>query len=254
MEEVYTFLAMIVIELKNVSLDYYIDNEDAYNFKNAFLNFYFRVQKPKSKAYRALDNISLKISNSEKVGIIGLNGAGKSTLLRVMSNIFEPSKGQVKINAKISPLLDFSSGFDGNLTALENIKTQLMLLGLTKKQAEDKIPEIIDFSELKDFISQPIRTYSTGMSMRLAFATVTSINPEILIADEVIGTGDLQFASKAKSRLEHFLSRDCTMILSSHSMDMIKNFCNRVIWLNKGHVMLDGPVEDVIKEYQKLVS
>jgi ABC-type polysaccharide/polyol phosphate transport system ATPase subunit len=245
---------MITIELKNVSLDYYIDNEDAYSFKNALLNFYSKVQKPKPKTYRALENISLEISNNEKVGIIGLNGAGKSTLLRVMSRIFEPSKGQVKTYGHISALLDFSSGFDGNLTGLENMKIQLMLLGLTKKQAEDKIPEIVDFSELKDFINQPIRTYSTGMSMRLAFATVTSINPEILIADEVIGTGDLLFAAKAKNRLEKFLSNNCTMILSSHSMDMIKNFCNRAIWLNKGHIMLDGSVDDVIKEYQKLVN
>lgn len=245
---------MIAIELKNVSLDYYLDNEDAYSLKNALLNFYAKAKKPMDKTFRALNNLSFTINNGEKVGVIGLNGSGKTTLLRTLSGIFYPTKGKVIINGVVSPLLDFHTGFEEHLTGLENIKIRLMFLGLSKSEAEEKIPQIIEFSELGNFIYQPVRTYSAGMSLRLAFATSTSIHPEILIADEVIGTGDAQFAMKAKKRLEEFLSLDCTMVLSSHSMDLVRNFCNRIIWLRSGEIIADGPALDVIKEYDKFNS
>lgn len=242
---------MKAIELHNVSLDYYLDNEDAYSIKNALLNFYAKAQKPVAKTFRALNDLSFNINNGEKVGIIGLNGSGKTTLLRTISGIFEPSEGKVKIHGVVSPLLDFNTGFEQNLTGFENIKIRLMFLGLSKAEAEEKIPSIVEFSELGEFIHQPVRTYSAGMALRLAFAASTSIYPEILVADEVIGTGDAQFAIKAKKRLENFLSLDCTMVLSSHSMDLVRNFCNRIIWLRNGQIVIDGDVEDVIKEYEK---
>jgi len=239
------------IELHNVSIDYYLDNEDAYSIKNALLNFYAKAKKPQAKIFRALNNLSFNIANGEKVGIIGLNGSGKTTLLRTVAGIFEPSLGQVNINGIVSPLLDFNTGFEQNLNGYENIKIRLMFLGLSKKEAEEKIPAIVEFSELGDFIHQPVRTYSAGMGLRLAFAASTSIHPEILVADEVIGTGDAQFAIKAKKRLEEFLSLDCTMVLSSHSMDLVRNFCNRIIWLRNGEIVADGDVGGVIKEYEK---
>ena len=242
---------MNAIELHNVSIDYYLDNEDAYSIKNALLNFYVKARKPKPKTFRALNNLSFNVANGEKVGIIGLNGSGKTTLLRTVSGIFQPSSGKIKIHGVVSPLLDFHTGFEPNLTGFENVKIRLMFLGLSKKEAEEKIPSIVEFSELGDFIYQPVRTYSTGMSLRLAFAASTSINPEILVADEVIGTGDAQFALKAKKRLESFLSLDCTMVLSSHSMDLVRNFCNRIIWLRNGEIIADGSTDDVIKEYEK---
>lgn len=240
---------MKVIELQNVSLDYYLDNEDSYSLKSALLNFYAKAKKPMSRTFRALNNISLDISKGEKVGILGLNGAGKTTLLRTISGIFEPTQGRVKINGKISPLLDFQTGFEEHLTGIENIKIRLMFLGLSKSEAEARIPEIVEFAELGDFIHQPVKTYSAGMSLRLAFATSTSIQPEILVADEVIGTGDAQFAYKAKMRLEEFLSRDSTMVLSSHSMDLVKNFCNRGILLSNGQIIADGSIDFAIHEY-----
>lgn len=242
---------MNAIELHNISIDYYLDNEDAYSIKNALLNFYAKAKKPMAKTFRALNNLSFNVENGEKVGIIGLNGSGKTTLLRTISGIFEPSEGEVKIQGIVSPLLDFNTGFEQNLTGFENIKIRLMFLGLSKLEAESKIPSIVEFSELGDFIYQPVRTYSAGMALRLAFAASTAIHPEILIADEVIGTGDAQFAVKAKKRLEEFLSLDCTMVLSSHSMDLVRNFCKRLIWLRKGEIIADGLVEDVIKEYEK---
>ncbi|MES2214592.1 MAG: ABC transporter ATP-binding protein [Pseudomonadota bacterium] len=241
---------MKAIELKNVSIDYPLEHEDGYSLKNSLLNFYVKAQKPRAEFFRALDNISLSIDCGEKVGIIGLNGAGKSTILRVMSGIFHPSEGSIKINGEVSPLLDFATGFERHLTGLENIKIRLLFLGLSKKEVEAKIPEIIEFSELGDFIYQQVRTYSAGMFIRLAFAVSTSIEPEILIADEIIGAGDAQFATKAKTRLEQFLSKNSTTILSSHSMDLLHSFCNRVIWLHKGKIIADGPTQEVVKDYE----
>ena len=251
MGAVCTVLVMKAIELDQVSIDYPLDHEDGYSFKNSILNFYMKAQTPKAEFFRALDNVSLSITKGEKVGIIGLNGAGKSTMLRVMSGIFYPSRGSIKIHGKVSPLLDFATGFEKHLTGIENIKIRLLFLGLSKQEVEEKLPEIVEFSELGDFIYQQVRTYSQGMFIRLAFAVSTSIEPEILIADEIIGAGDAQFATKAKVRLEQFLSKNSTTILSSHSMDLLRNFCNRVIWLHKGRIIGDGKVDDVLMEYEE---
>lgn len=240
---------MKAIELRNVSVDYYLDSDDTYSVKNALLNFYIKAQRPKAKIFRAIQNLSLSIDQGEKVGLIGLNGAGKTTLLRTMCEIIYPTKGTVLVNGQVSPLLDFATGFEENLTGIENILIRLMFLGLSKKEAEKKIPEIVEFAELGEFIYQPIRTYSAGMNLRLAFATSTSIHPEILIADEVIGTGDVKFANKAKQRLANFLSQDCTLVLSSHSMELVRDFCTRIIWLEHGQIVADGNVDDVFKKY-----
>ncbi|GAB4163349.1 MAG: ABC transporter ATP-binding protein [Rickettsiaceae bacterium] len=239
----------MAIELKNVSIDYYLDSDDAYSFKNALLNFYAKAQRPKAKTFRAINNLSLSIKKGEKVGLIGLNGAGKTTLLRTIAGIFSPTQGKVITDGVVSPLLDFHTGFEDHLTGIENIIIRLMFLGLSKSEAEKKIPGIVEFSELGDFIHQPIRAYSAGMNLRLAFATSTAIEPEILVADEVIGTGDALFAVKAKKRLEEFLARDYTLILSSHSMELVRDFCTRIIWLQHGEIVADGPVDEVIEKY-----
>lgn len=251
MGAVYTVLVMKVIELRNVSLDYPMDHEDGYSFKNTILNFYAKAKKPQVNFFRALDGISLNINVGERIGIIGLNGAGKSTLLRVLSGIFKPSSGSISIKGKVSPLLDFATGFEAHLTGIENIQIRLMLLGLSKAEADSKIPEIIEFTELGEFIYQPVRTYSSGMFIRLAFAVSTAITPEILVADEIIGAGDVKFAAKAKQRLESFLMQGSTSILTSHSMDLLYNFCNRALLLNKGKIIADGTVADVVKEYEQ---
>jgi ABC-type polysaccharide/polyol phosphate transport system ATPase subunit len=240
---------MKVIELDNVSLDYELESDDSYSLKNAILNFYLKSQAPKRKYFRALNNITLDINAGEKIGILGHNGAGKTTFLRLISGIFYPTAGAIKIHKKVSPILDFGTGFEQHLTGIENIALRLMLLGLSYKEAQDKIPEIVEFAEIGKFIHQPVRTYSSGMFLRLAFATSTAIHPDILVADEIIGTGDINFAQKAKRRIEEFLSRDCTMILSSHDMELVKNFCNRIIWLDKGVVRADGNVDDVLNQY-----
>ncbi|WOG26344.1 ABC transporter ATP-binding protein [Endozoicomonas sp. 8E] len=239
-----------MIELKNVTIDYPLDLEDGASLKSALLNVFRKNQKQSKSYYRALDNVSLRICRGERVGLIGLNGAGKSTMLRVMSGIFQPSHGAVKIVGRVSPLLDFATGLELHHTGIENIRIRLMFLGESPKEIDRKISEIAEFSELGEFIHMPARTYSAGMFMRLAFATSTAINPEMLIADEVVGAGDAQFAEKAKQRIEELLSGERTTVLSSHSMDLIRTFCNRVIWLHNGRIIADGQCEEIIKDYE----
>ena len=239
-----------MIELKNVSIDYPLDLEDGASLKSAVIGL-FNKNRPRSRPhFRALDNISLKISKGERVGLIGLNGAGKSTMLRVMSGIFQPSYGTVDIVGRVSPLLDFATGLELHHTGLENIRIRLMFLGESPEMIDNKIEEIVEFSELGEFIHMPARMYSAGMFMRLAFAISTSVNPEILIADEVVGAGDAQFAKKAKHRIEALLSGEQTIVLSSHSMDLIRNFCTRVVWLHHGKIISDGNYEEIINEYE----
>lgn len=239
-----------MIELKEVSIDYPLDLEDGASLKNALLNIFNRKNRGQKSHYRALDNVSLKIEKGERVGLIGLNGAGKSTMLRVMSGIFQPNYGTIKITGRVSPLLDFATGLELHHTGIENIRIRLMFLGESNISIEQKIGEISEFSELGEFIHMPARTYSTGMFMRLAFATSTAINPEILIADEVVGAGDVQFAEKAKRRIEDLLSGERTTVLSSHSMDLIRTFCDRVVWLHQGKIIADGDCDAVIKDYE----
>lgn len=239
-----------MIELKNVSIDYPLDPPDGSSIKSALLNCFNKNRTSNNSYYRALDNVTLKIKQGERVGLIGLNGAGKSTMLRVMSGIFHPSHGVVKIVGRVSPLLDFATGLELHHTGLENIRIRLMFLGESPIEIDRKIDEIAEFSELGEFINMPARTYSTGMFMRLAFATSTAINPEILIADEVVGAGDAQFAEKARHRIEELLSGERTTVLSSHSMELIRSFCHRVVWLHRGKIIADGDSEDVIKDYE----
>lgn len=243
-----------MIELKNVSVDYPLDLKDGASLKSALLNVFNKNRKQPKSHYRALDNVSLKIEKGERVGLIGLNGAGKSTMLRVMSRIFQPSLGTVRIVGRVSPLLDFATGLELHHTGIENIRIRLMFLGEPPEEIERKIGEIAEFSELGEFIHMPAKTYSTGMFMRLAFATSTAINPEILIADEVVGAGDAQFAEKAKYRIEELLSGERTTVLSSHSMDLIRNFCDRVIWLHHGKIIADGGCEEIINEYESSIQ
>jgi len=240
----------IAIELSDVCVDYPLDVSDAYSLKKALFDRFVSNNTEAASHYRALNGITLQIRQGERVGIIGLNGAGKSTLLRVMCGIFEPSQGVAKSYGKISPLLDFATGLELHHTGIENIKIRLLFLGETIDTIEKKIPEIAAFAELGDFLHQPARTYSTGMFMRLAFAISTSIEPEILIADEVVGAGDAQFADKAKMRLDRLLSKGKTTVLSSHSMELIRLFCDRALWLENGRIRMDGEVEEVIAAYE----
>lgn len=242
------------IKLNDVSVCYQRDTIDGFSLKKFLLNLLSgrgRQERNKIDFFHALHGINLTVEKGEKVGVIGLNGAGKSTLLRVLSNVLTPTSGKVVIDGRVTPILDFSTGFEEHHSGRENAKIRLMFLGENEYSIAEKTEEIIRFSELGDFIDQPCRTYSTGMFMRLAFATSTAITPDILVADEVIGAGDARFAAKAEARFEDFMSRGQTLIVSSHSMGLISRYCERCIWLENGSIKMDGPVGEVIAAYNK---
>ena len=201
---------------------------------------------------RALENICLSLSHGDRLGMIGHNGAGKSTLLRVCAGVYEPTYGKIDINGKVSPLFNTSPGLDGDDTGYENIQTCGMFLGMTTEEIARKIPEIEQFSELGDYLSLPVRTYSTGMLVRLGFGIATSIDPEILLLDEGLGAGDARFADRANKRVDALIERSSILVLASHSDALIKAMCNKAILLQGGRIIASGSVEDVTKEYQSL--
>lgn len=201
---------------------------------------------------RALENISLTLSHGDRLGMIGHNGAGKSTLLRVCAGVYEPTYGTVSIKGKVSPLFSTSPGLDGDDTGYENIQTCGMFLGMTPEEIVRKTPEIEQFSELGDYLSLPVRTYSTGMLVRLGFGIATSIDPEILLLDEGLGAGDARFAERANKRVDALVSRASILVLASHSDALIKTMCNKAILLQGGLIVASGSVDDVIKEYQDI--
>lgn len=201
---------------------------------------------------RALDHFSLTVKHGDRLGIIGHNGAGKSTLLRVCAGVYEPSEGRVHIEGKVSPLFNASPGLDPDDTGYENIITCGLFLGMTREEIAQKTPDIEAFSELGDYLSLPVRTYSTGMLTRLGFAIATAINPEILILDEGLGAGDARFAEKAKERVDALIERASILILASHSDDLIKSLCNRAILLQSGRVITEGKVDEVTEVYRKM--
>lgn len=199
----------------------------------------------------ALRDINLSICNGDRIGIVGHNGAGKTTLLRVLSGVYPPTKGNVEIEGKISALTDFSLGMDPNASGIKNIIFRLVFMGYTFSDAYSAIDEIVEFSELGDFINLPVRTYSTGMYLRLAFAISTHFTPDILILDEVIGAGDEGFRHKAKTRLDDLLSRARIVVLSSHDLGAVREYCSAAILMEKGQIVESGMVERVVEAYTR---
>jgi ABC-type polysaccharide/polyol phosphate transport system ATPase subunit len=201
---------------------------------------------------RALDSVSLMLKHGDRLGIIGHNGAGKSTLLRLCAGVYEPTQGRVFIEGKVSPLFNISPGLDPDDTGYENILTCGLYLGMTHEEIARKTPDIEQFSELGEYLSLPVRTYSTGMLMRLAFAIATAIDPEILVLDEGLGAGDARFAERAKRRVDDLVGRSSIMIFASHSEDLILSMCNRSILLQSGKIVASGEVHEVMDTYRKL--
>ncbi len=201
---------------------------------------------------RALDHVSLKLNHGDRIGIIGHNGAGKSTMLRVLAGIYQPSQGLIRIDGRVSPLFNTSPGMDHDDTGYENIVTCGLLLGMTQAEIQRKMPEIEAFTELNDYLALPVRTYSSGMLVRLGFAIATAIDPEILLLDEGLGAGDARFAKRAAKRVEALIGRSSIMVLASHSDELIRQMCSRAILLKQGRILADGPVEEVIDLYSQM--
>lgn len=198
---------------------------------------------------RSLDKINIEIGPHERVGLVGHNGAGKSTLLRVFGQVYEPSSGKAVIEGKIGSLIDISLGIDGEATGMENIYLRAALLGIPKKDVDREMDNLIEFTQLGDFIDMPVRTYSTGMHMRLAFAVSTMISPDILLMDEWLSVGDQQFQEKAEERLNGLIERSNTLVIASHSRSLIERCCTRVLWLEHGSLRMDDTPQAVCDAY-----
>jgi len=208
----------------------------------------------KYEEFWALENVSFEVEKGEVVGIIGKNGAGKSTLLKIISGILYPTEGSVRCDGNIVPMLELGSGFDHELTGRENIFLNGAILGYSKEFLEDKYNEILEFSELGRFIDVPLKNYSSGMLMRLAFSIATIVNPEILIVDEILAVGDSAFQEKSKARMLELMGGGTTVLFVSHDLDQIREICNRVIWLDKGRIKMIGESQQVCDAYKLSVA
>jgi lipopolysaccharide transport system ATP-binding protein len=198
---------------------------------------------------RALSDISIELNHGDRVGLVGHNGAGKSTMLRALSGVYAPTRGKAKIEGEIGSLIDISLGINPEATGRENVFVRGQLLGLTKKEIAAKYDEIVEFAELGDFMEMPVRTYSSGMHLRLAFAVSTVVRPEILLMDEWLSVGDENFKHKAEARLTEMVEATKILAIASHSRELIEKVCNRVIWLEHGKVKMDGMVAEVLPAY-----
>jgi lipopolysaccharide transport system ATP-binding protein len=239
------------IQLQNVSLRFEGKCESTMGLRS-WINVAFGNRthaSPSEYKVDALRNISLTIQEGEKVGLIGLNGAGKSTLLKVMAGIYPPTEGAAETRGHVCPMFEFATGFEMDQTGWDNIRIRGLLLGMSPREIEARLPEIGSFSELGEFLDYPVRTYSSGMFVRLAFAVSTSLNPEVLLIDEVMGAGDLNFAAKAKHRMQEFMKQGKILVFSSHSMDLLRAYCDRTIWLQKGSIVADDDTDSVLKRY-----
>lgn len=203
---------------------------------------------------KALDDISLELRNGARVGLVGHNGAGKSTLLRVLAGVYQPTAGKIHIEGKLPPLLNLTPGIEQEDTGYENIITVGMLLGMSLDEITAKAPEIIEFSDLGDYIHLPIRTYSSGMQARLSFSISTAVDPGILLLDEGIGAADARFADKAAKRIKQLVERTEILVLASHSDAMIKSMCDKALLIHHGRIFEYGPADEVIHAYHKLVE
>ncbi len=238
----------MIIQAKNISMRYLMTYDRIKSIKEYLVQLV--KGKIKYEEFWALRNVSFEIKKGEVVGIIGHNGAGKSTLLKVISGILKPTDGEFEVHGNIVPMLELGSGFDHDLTGRENVFLNGAILGYTEEYLKAKYDEIVAFSELGKFIDVPIRNYSSGMLMRLAFSIATVVQPEILIVDEILAVGDAAFQEKSKARMLELMSGGTTVLFVSHSLEQIREMCDRVIWLEHGNVKMIGPTKEICDAYQ----
>lgn len=239
----------ISINVKNVNKHFKLYYDKANTLKEKLLFF---KKDNKAETLNVLKNINLKIYDGESVALIGTNGSGKSTLLKLMTKIIYPNKGKIEINGKLTSLLELGAGFHMDFSGRENIYFNASIFGLTKKQIDDRLDEIIEFSELGEFIDNPVRTYSSGMYMRLAFSIAINVDADILLIDEILSVGDKHFQDKCFAKLMDLKKSGKTIVIVSHSLDSVRKFCDRSIWLYHGEVRMDGKTNDVLDEYIKV--
>lgn len=239
-----------MIKVNNVSMKFNLGIEKNFSLKQFFIDVLKRKKKEKNEFW-ALNDVSFEVKKGEVVGFIGTNGAGKSTLLKLIAGVMKPTKGNIEIYGNICPMIELGAGFDMDLTARENIYLNGAVLGYTKNFIDEKFDEIVDFSELRDFLDVPVRNFSSGMVARLAFSIATIVDPEILIVDEILSVGDIAFQQKSEKKMRTMIGGGTTVLFVSHSIDQIKNLCDRVVWLDHGNVKQIGQAKEVCDAYYK---
>ncbi len=246
------------IVLKNVSLDLPIFDVKGQSLKKRVLRMGRRNRIAEDNEgvviIRAIDGLDLELKSGDRLGLIGHNGAGKSTLLRVLAGIYPPTSGSIELIGKTVPLLDISLGMDDQSTGRQNIRLRGLLLGMTHNEIKSKTEEITEFTGLGDYLDLPLRTYSSGMRVRLAFAISTAVDADILLLDEVLGVGDASFQEKATRRLEELHKRAEIVVLAIHSSDTIRKTCNKVLWMERGKARMFGSVDDVVDTYDRIMN
>ena len=238
----------IAIVVDNVSVHFNMSSEKLNSFKEYFIKLVKRQLF--FKKFVALENINLKIKKGDIFGIVGLNGSGKSTLLKVISGILKPTFGRVQVFGSISPLIELGAGFNMELTARENIFLNGAVLGYSKKFINEKFEDIVEFSEMSNFLDVPMKNFSSGMVARVAFSIATIVKPDILIVDEILSVGDFRFQKKCNNRIKSMMDSGTTVILVSHQLSQIEKLCRTVLWLEKGHVKIDGETDKVCYLYK----
>lgn len=246
---------MAQIDLRAVSVEFPILNVNARSLKKRFLRLATggSIVKDANKhvIVHALNNINLSLRHGDRVGLIGHNGSGKSTFLRLLANIYEPTRGRIHIQGHVSSMLDVGVGMETEFTGYENIYTRGILLGLTRREIQKHMEDIAEATGLGDYLAMPVRTYSTGMQVRLAFAISTHINPDILLLDEVFGTGDADFIKKAKQKMASLMNQSSIMVMATHVDELILEFCNKAILLNNGTLAYVGDVKQALELYHQ---
>ena len=239
-----------MIEVSHITMDFRLDRNHTTNLKEYVVNLL--LGKRKVEMFHALDDVSFTIPRGSVTGLIGPNGAGKSTILKVISGIYRPTGGQVQVRGQIGPMLELGSGFDAELSGRENILLNGAILGYSKDFLLPKVDAIIDYSELRDFIDMPLKTYSSGMLARLAFSIASVVEPDVLIVDEILSVGDERFQRKSRARmLEMMTNSGTTVLFVSHNLQQLRQMCDRVIWLDHGRIRAIGSAQDICDAYEK---
>jgi ABC-2 type transport system ATP-binding protein len=244
--------AMVSIDVRDASVDFPIFDARSRSVKKAVLGAAGGRIGTDSRVpvIEALRDVTVSLRHGDRVALVGHNGAGKSTLLRLMSGIYEPTRGSASIIGRVAPVFDLGVGMDAEISGYDNIVIRGLFLGMTRRQMEERVEDIAEFTELGDYLSMPLRTYSTGMRVRLALGVVTSIDPEILLLDEGIGAVDAAFLDKARERLHALVERSGLLVFASHSDEFLAELCDTAIWLDHGEIRSQGPLRDVLRQYK----
>ena len=237
-----------MISIKNVSMKFNLGIDKNFSLKKLFISF-LSFKKKKKSYFWALKNLSFDVRKGEVVGLVGSNGAGKSTLLKVVAGVMKPTEGVVTCMGKICPMLELGAGFDMELTARENIYLNGAVMGYSKEFISSKFYEIVEFSELSDFLDVPVKNFSSGMMARLAFSIATVVEPDVLIVDEILSVGDAACQEKSSKKMQEMIGGGTTVLFVSHSINQIEKLCDRVIWLEHGEMIMDGDPKEVCSKY-----